>query len=144
MKLYCLLRGKTVPDIIYNHAIVYDEVESLVYEADYPRVVRMKLDEWKGIRKNKTAEIKTIDVNFSFVENRDIQKYLDCQIGKRYEVINFLWHAVKVFTGKWYGKRKDDRHYCYKLVINSMNRSWRFCEDPYMNPIEFWEKFVKK
>jgi hypothetical protein len=144
MKLYCLLRRKPIPDIIYNHALIYDEEESVVYEADYPRVVKLNLDVWKNIKKNRTAKIKTVDINFSFVENREIKNYLEAQVGKKYELINFLWHIVKVFTGKWYGKRNDKQHYCYELAIYSMNRSWKFCEDPYMNPIEFWEKFVKR
>lgn len=144
MKLYCRLKKKPIPSVIYNHALIYDESENFVYEADYPRVVKMPLEEWKKKKKNQTAKIKTVDITFSFVENKDMKAYLERQVGKKYELINFLWHIVKVFTGKWYGKRNDDRHYCYELGIYAINRSWRYAEDPYMNPIEFWERFVEK
>lgn len=143
MKLHCLLRGKKIPPVIYNHALFYDEKEQVIYEADFPRVVKLPVSEWRAKGKNVNAIIKTVDARLTYAEEREVKRYLEEQVGKRYETINFWWHILKVFTGKWFGRRNDDRHYCYELVIHALNRSWRFSVDPYLNPYEFYERLVE-
>lgn len=141
MKLYCVLRGIKPSEIIYNHALFYDEISQEIYEADYPRVVKVSVGDWKSKRKNRTAIVKTLDLSLTTREQDEIREYLKNQVGKRYEVFNFWWHILKVFTGKWWGPRNDKRLYCYELVIYALNRSYRFSEDPYLNPYQFCKKF---
>lgn len=143
MKAYCLLRNKKIPDVIYNHALLFDEKLQEVYESDFPTVVKIPYSEWKNKKKNKTAKIKILDIKFSYNENNSIKKYAQKQVGKKYEVINFLWHIFKVFSGKWIGNRSDKRLYCYELIIYALNSTGTYNIDPYLNPYEFSEKFVK-
>jgi len=141
MKLHCKLRKLNVPSVIYNHALFYDEKLGEVYEASYPHVVKISIDEWNNIEKNKTAIIKTLDLNFTCSETNSIKKYLEKQVGKPYEIINFWWHILKVFTGKWYGAKHDKRHYCYELILHALNTLHKYNEDAYLNPYEFGKKF---
>lgn len=139
MKIYCWLRGKKVPEVIYNHALVFDG--TLITEADYPVVDCMGLKAWKNKKKNQTAIIKKLPLDLSIEQNNAMWHYLNDQEGKKYELLNFWWHLVKIFTGKWYGKRNDNQHYCYELVLWALNMSTGSNYDVYMNPIEFAEKF---
>lgn len=141
MKIYCWLRGKKVPEVIYNHALVYDSNTEAIFEADFPKVVSIHISKWNEKKKNKTAIIKKIPLDLKVVESRSMFWYLMNQRGKKYELINFWWHLVKIFTGKWYGKRNDNQHYCYELVLWAYNKATGSDYDVYMNPIEFSEKF---
>lgn len=139
MKLYCFLRGKKVPEVIYNHALVFDGL--LVFEADFPVVDMMGLKSWQKKKKNKTAIIKKIPMNLSPDQNKAMYQYLWDQEGKKYELVNFWWHLLKIVTGRWYGKQNDNQHYCYELVLWAYNLATGSNYDVYMNPIEFAETF---
>lgn len=136
MKLYCKIKNMSIPDIIYNHAAMYDEVTDYIYEADFPRVVRISHEDWSKKKKNKTAIIKVIHLTTNTSDRRILLEYLNAQVGKKYEVVNFLWHIIRIFTGKWYGSLTDNQHYCYELVIRAVNylRGKKIYE--FLNPIE--------
>lgn len=136
MRTYCLLRGIKQPDIVYNHALMYHN--GYVYEADYPRVKKIPLEKWQKIKKNKRATIKKYNLQLTQNQEFKIYVFLELQIGKPYELINFFWHMIKIFTGKWYGRHDNKRLYCYELVIYAMNViRMRDKIDCYLNPIEF-------
>jgi len=139
MRLYCIKNGVDVPKIIYNHALVYDADTDFIYEADYPKVVCIPRSEWYTKKKNKTAVVKVIKINISDRQKRSILSYLSVQIGKSYELSNFIWHTIKIFTGKWKGNTTDKQHYCYELVIRALNAIWPSHFYEYLNPYEFNE-----
>jgi hypothetical protein len=141
MKLFCILRGIKPPKIIYNHALIYDEKTDELYEADFPHVVKMSFSKWKEKKKNKTALIEMVNIEFTQDEEIEIKKYLEAQVGKHYEISNFWWHIAKVFTGKWYGRKDDKRHYCYELVLYALNTLKKNNFDAYLNPYEFSKNF---
>lgn len=143
MKLFCALRGKEKPSIVYNHALIYDPSSDCIYEADFPKVVRITKSEWLAKKKNKTANIKVVGLKLTERQQRSMLSYLTVQVGKPYETINFWWHLVKIFTGKWNGDRTDKAHYCYELVIRAVNSVCVHQMDDYLNPYEFWMTTMK-
>lgn len=137
MKIYCILRGIKIPNIIYNHALIYDNKNDIIYEADFPRVIKMKKNLWYDIKKNKKAIIQKNEIKISEDQELILRNYLEDQIGKRYEIKNFWWHLLKIFTNKWSGSKTDDKHYCIELVLHCINKISEQKYDPYLNPIEF-------
>jgi len=137
MKLFCIKNGLDIPKEIFNHAMIYDPDTDLVYEAGFPKVVCISQSEWLNKKKNKKALIKVIRLNISDRQKRTMLSYLSVQVGKEYELSNFLWHTLKIFTGKWRGNVDDKQHYCYELVIRALNSIWPSHFYEYLNPFEF-------
>lgn len=128
--------GVKIPKIIYNHGLIYDPDTDLIYEADFPKVVAIKRSEWESKKKNKTAIIKRVKLNLTSRQKSIILTYLQEQIGKKYELINFWWHLVKIVTNKWYGSTTDKTHYCFELIIRAINSVLTNKIDEYLNPYE--------
>lgn len=135
MRIFCWLNGIKQPDIIYNHALIYKN--GVIYEADFPRVNKMVYDKWSDVEKNKKARIKKLKIDCSLEEEKIILNYLNKQVGKKYELINFWWHLIKIFTGKWHGRKDDKKLYCYELIIYALNTITKEPLYPYLNPVEF-------
>lgn len=142
MKVYCILRGKKIPSIVYNHALIYDKSQDCIYEADFPEVVKLSYEDWLSKTKNKKAKLKKIPLNTTDNKYLVMVKYLEKQVGKPYETINFWWHMVKIFTGHWFGSLTDDQHYCYELVIRAMNTVCNNAIYEFLNPYEF-DEYIK-
>lgn len=139
MKLYCIKNKLAIPDVIYNHALVYDPDSDMIYEADFPEVVMISKADWMAKKKNKKAVVKVIKLNISDRQKRSMLSYLTVQVGKSYELSNFIWHTLKIFTGRWNGNTTDKQHYCYELVIRALNAIWPSHFYEYLNPYEFNE-----
>jgi len=143
MKLYCMKNKWPIPEVIYNHALIYDPEQDCVYEADFPVVVRISKAEWAAKKKNKTAKVKVVELKTTDRQRRAMLSYLSVQVGKSYELSNFLWHTVKIATGNWSGNTTDKQHYCYELVIRAINNVWPSHFNTYLNPYEFNEMISK-
>ena len=49
----------------------------------------------------------------------EVQRYLDSLVGKKYEYLNFLWHIIRIWFGRWIGG-KNDTFSCIELVNNAL------------------------
>jgi hypothetical protein len=65
--------------------------------------------------------------------------YIKAVEGWRYEWEVFFWHAIKIFTGRYYGKEKLGRMACVKQVINTINATGKYNLDVNLNNYEFQE-----
>jgi len=50
-----------------------------------------------------------------------IRAYLDSLVGKKYEYLNFLYHIIRIWFGKWIGG-KNDTFSCIELVNSVLLR----------------------
>lgn len=70
-----------------------------------------------------------------------VRAYLESQEKKKYEIGNFLWHLLKIFTGLWWGSWNDDRHSCVELCARSLQVAG-YDIPKYVNPSELYEYLV--
>ena len=64
-------------------------------------------------------------------------EYLKQAEGTKYEYANFLYHAIKIFTGKWMGSKTTRQSYCLEHAIRFMNATGKYNLNVFMNPYEF-------
>lgn len=140
MKLFCFLRGYKIPKIIYNHALLYDESTGYIYEADFPKVVKLTKEQWLNKKKNKRVIVKEVEFYLTTSDSAIMRDYAEEQVGKNYEILNFWYHMLKIFINVWLGDISDKSHYCYELVIYALNKRYKKYIYPYLNPYEFCHK----
>lgn len=64
-------------------------------------------------------------------------EYLKQAEGTKYEYANFLYHAIKIFTGVWAGSRSTRQAFCLEHAIRFINATGKYKINPYISPYEF-------
>jgi len=79
--------------------------------------------EWEAVEKGVVKVPYSLEKHHFAMEwfipikaTRHLERFLDSMVGRGYEFLNFFWHAVKIFTGKWYGPKDMIRFSCVELV----------------------------
>lgn len=71
----------------------------------------------KSLYKRNHHMIKEWNIEVSPEVEKEMVEYAESTIGRvKYELFNFWWHIVKVFTGKWYGSTNDKKQSCVEFV----------------------------
>lgn len=105
----------------YNHwSVVIDDVE---YEALA-----------KGVVKHKYNPETHTDYK-EWVLFGDPTKFLEEQVGKKYEFQNFLFHTLKIIFPKWLGSWSSKKYSCIELCTRAM-QDQGYKVNKYMNPYE--------
>ena len=136
------LKNLKKPEFTYNHT--YIEHNGIVWSADGEGIVKQPEEEhYKEKKFKRKYSTFSFELDFTEEELAKAIAYLDAQVGKPYEVLNFLWHPVKTITGEWLGSRTDKQLYCYELVIRALNASGKYNLYVFMNPREFFDYIHK-
>lgn len=155
MFLWAILRFKK-PKYIYNHVeIVYRDKKGnlMTVGAVSPTVRIMKWEDYVEEHEGRFFKYKAYEIfpqrftlHSSKFRNARILalNFLMTQLGKKYEYANFFYHAVRIFTGKWYGSRTTRRQYCLELAIRTINKSPLINLPVFISPYEFQEFLDKK
>lgn len=85
----------------------------------------------------KHAQKKEYVLNLTPEQARKGQKYLDEAEGTKYEYSMFLFHALKIFFGVWFGSRSSRKLFCFEHIINFLNATGKYSISPYISPLEF-------
>ncbi|MFP4018898.1 MAG: hypothetical protein ACLFUH_06580 [Bacteroidales bacterium] len=134
MWLWAILRGLPTTKC-YNHAEVhvFDMVSGAIGGGVETRLWKEYKAEFEG------CYFRFINYPLRLTDDQ-LQngiKYLKKVEGRKYEFENFLWHIIKIITGKWKGDRNAKQLYCYEHVIRFLNATGKYNISPYLNPYEF-------
>lgn len=131
MFLWYILRFKK-PIKCYNHCEVKygDSTSGAISKGVKTRNYEEYL---KDLKKYK---LLTYDLDLTKKEYENGLKYLEEAEGKKYEFENFLFHAFKIFSDKWYGDTSASELYCYEHVIRFLNSTGKYNINPFLNPVE--------
>ena len=131
MFLWYVLRFKN-PKYCYNHCeIKYGNLTSgAISKGVKTRDFKEYLEDLKKY-KLKCYEIELTDEEYEYGMG-----YLKEAENTKYEFKNFLWHAFKIFTDRWYGDTCASELYCYEHVIRFLNRTGKYQINPFLNPVE--------
>ena len=133
MWLWAILRFKR-PTRTYNHFEVgYTDVMSsgAVEDGIENRPFKTYLKE------HPVLEVAEYEIFVTKKEYRNALKYVHESRGIKYEISNFIFHAIKIFTGLWLGSKTSKKLFCYEYGIRFLNHVKGYRLDPYMNPYEF-------
>lgn len=83
--------------------------------------------EWEAIGKGVVKRVYSID-GHQYVKEwkvptenyQEVVNYLDNQVGKGYEFLNFIFHILKVFGFRWLGPWNDKHHSCVELANRAL------------------------
>ena len=144
MWLYAVLRFKK-PEKCYNHFEVgFGEMTSgAIKEGIQVR----KWDDYVKEHKGKFFKYVEYELNLNEEEKKKGLEYLKETEGTPYEFANFIWHFLKIITGKWEGNETDRKLFCYEHGIRFLNATGKYDLNPYLNPYQFkkWaDKNLKK
>jgi hypothetical protein len=134
MFLYPLLRGKK-PKVSYNHS----EVRFGPYTSGaISKGVKTRLwSEYVASFKGKYFKNYDYPIELSQEQWDAGYQYLKEAEGTKYEYANFLYHAIKIFTGKWAGSKTTRQSYCLEHLIRFLNATGKYDLDVFMNPYQF-------
>lgn len=99
--------------------------------------------EWEAIGKGVVRRdynidghkyVKEWEVETNFVN--EVVYYLNKQVGKGYEVSNFLFHILKVMGFRWLGSWNDNHHSCVELVNRALQIAGVDTINKYDNPYQ--------
>ena len=136
MSLFQVLRLKQYPEKNFNHTAFL--VNGWVTEALGRGITTRSIKEVYG---GKNKELKVFKVSDKREGLINLRNYVQKESDKKYDFINFWNHAVRIFTGKWNGKTKDDakgRLYCIEFCANGLNEIYgNFIDEAWkINPYE--------
>lgn len=83
--------------------------------------------EWEAIGKGVVKRVYSIE-GHQYVKEwkvptqnyQEVINYLDNQVGKGYEFLNFIFHILKVFGFRWLGSWNDKHHSCVELANRAL------------------------
>lgn len=83
--------------------------------------------EWEAIGKGVVKRVYSIE-GHQYVKEwkvptenyREVINYLDAQVGKGYEFLNFIFHILKVLGFRWLGSWNDKHHSCVELANRAL------------------------
>lgn len=138
MFLWYVIRFKK-PKFCYNHLEVKygDMTSGAISEGVKSRNFSQYL---KDLGKYK---LKIYNVYLTDRQYNKAMEYLKEAEDTEYEFENFFWHALKIFTDKWYGSKDTSELYCYEHGIECLNATGKYKINPYLNPVEAEKLFNK-
>ncbi len=141
MFLWYILRFKK-PSYCYNHAeIKYGNMTS---GAISEGVKSRNFEEY--LKKLGKYKLKRYNIKLTKKQYNKGMEYLKEAENTKYEFKNFFYHALKIFTDKWYGDTSSSELYCYEHVIRFLNNTGKYYINPFLNPIEaekLFDKYLK-
>mgnify|MGYP001306962859 CR=1 FL=1 len=116
------LRKHNEKDTTVNHAdIVIDGMVSGAISSG----VSNRTVNTAYIKDGKRRELYIFKVRTNRYRKQELRDFcLDCD-NKKYEYLNFLWHAIHILRDKWFGptgKKAANRVYCIEYVAMGLNK----------------------
>lgn len=141
------------PKKIFNHVqIIYPQNNGLGSDLTSGALSHgVKNQTWKGYikdlksKRKNGAIIRRYPVYLTKVQLIRGRRYIEKTNGTKYEFMNFFWHAVKIFTGIWFGSKNSKALYCYEHALRYLDSTRKFTTvdgskigiDLFMAPWEF-------
>lgn len=103
--------------------------------------------EWEAIGKGVVKRVYSIK-GHQYVKEwkvptenyQEVVNYLDNQVGKGYEFLNFIFHILKVFGFRWLGSWNDKHHSCVELANRALQIAGVEGINKFDNPYEMQRK----
>lgn len=135
MWLFQILQMKRYPTKSFNHTDLI--IDGLLVGAQKEGIIASSVAHIYS--KGQSIELYKVPIKDE-EEFQKLWEFILETLGSKYEFSNFLYHAKKIFTGKWTTKN-EDRFYCIEHTAEAMNILFEdFCPNPYqVNPVEFLE-----
>jgi hypothetical protein len=135
MWLYAFLRGKKRIRCCNHWSIIIGDTE---YEAIGRGVVKRPYN----ISGHQYVKEWKIDSPYE----ADVKRFLDDQVGKKYEVLNFIFHILKIWFGGWLGSYNQNQYSCIELVntalqVGGISLNLSKWSNPYESQVWFDQAF---
>jgi hypothetical protein len=139
MKVKMFLKGESGDTVNHADVLVDGMVSGSIAEGVTNRTVNTAY-----LNDGAKRELYVFKVRTNRYRKQDLHDFcLDCD-NKKYEYLNFLWHAIYILKHKWFGKRgkkAENRVYCVEYVAMGLNKlfpgmiaePWRIDPDDLFN-----------
>jgi len=118
--------------VLYNHVAVVIDLWGDLYVAEAAERGIQGYSKVEDYLKNNKCKVKTFLQELTEEQKREFSKIATKYMLKptRYEFTNFIFQAIYVSTGKWYGKtdNADKRFYCSEyaaMLIDHFTGYWK-------------------
>lgn len=144
MKLEMFFKNKK--GITFNHSdiLIDGMVSGAIAEGVANRTVNTAY-----LTDGKRRDLYIFKIKLSKKKKDILREFCLDSDNKKYEYLNFFWHALKIFRNKWfgkYGKQSEKRVYCIEYVALGLNKVFPNLIEKtwYVNPTDLYELCVKE